>query len=199
MLIGKPYFVLSIVVRDLLEGLQYRARTPPAMAKTDDLELGTEPEAGSNKKKLIIIAGAAALLLILGGVAAWLLLGGEDEPAPAEQVEQQAPPAEQGEVAYQDLGPVFVVSLTGNVRMLQVGLQVRMRYPALGEFLKHNDPALRHAILNLLGTQDAEALKTREGKEQLREALKAAINGLVQKYRGPGEIEEVLYSSFVMQ
>jgi len=92
-----------------------------------------------------------------------------------------------------------VVNLPGSPRLLQVGLQVRIRYPELGEFLTHNDPALRNGVLNLLSGQDGQALKTREGKEQLRTALKTEINALVHRYKGPGEIDEVLYSSFVMQ
>jgi len=168
--------------------------------KDDDLELGDD--AGTSKKKLIIIIAIAAVLLIGGGVAAWLLLsGGDEEESESEEtaVEEQAPAAPKGDVTYHDLAPVFVANMVGKPRMLQLGLQVRMYYPQLADFLKHNDPALRHAILNLMSAQDGQTLKTREGKDQLRRQIKEEINALIGKYNGPGEVDEVLFSSFVMQ
>lgn len=165
----------------------------------DDLDLDIE-QAGAPKKKLIIIIAAAAVLLIGIGVAGWLLLSGDEdeaaEDAVAEQLEEQV---ERGPVAYHDMSPVFIASLPGKPSMLQVGLQVRIYDPELTQFLSYNDPALRHAILNLLGAQDGKILQTREGKEALRGALKEEINALIKKYQGSGEVDEVLFSSFVMQ
>ncbi len=173
------------------------------MAEEDDLDLNVEEEGGS-KKKLIIIIAIAAVLLIGGGVAAWLLLSADEPEADAESTgdknqQEEAAKAEKGPVAYHSLAPVFVANLTGKPRMLQVGLQVRIAYPELSGFLKHNAPALRHGILNLLSAQDGQTLKTLEAKEKLRREIKDEINKLIQKYAGPGEVDEVLFSSFVMQ
>lgn len=174
------------------------------MAEEDDLDIGVEEE-GKSKKKLIIIIGIVAVLLIGGGVAAWLLLSGDDEEenpqeaAAQQETQREEDQAEKGDVAYHDMSPVFVAHMSGKPRMLQVGLQVRYEFPELGDFLKHNDPALRHAILNLLSAQTGEILKDRGGKDKLRDQIKEEINKLISRYKGPGEIEEVLYSSFVMQ
>jgi flagellar FliL protein len=97
------------------------------------------------------------------------------------------------------MAPVFVANLQGNPRMLQVGLEVRVHDPATGEFLARHDPALRHGILDLLSVQEGQALKAREGKEDLRTAIKDRINGLIEQYKGPGKVDDVLFSSFVMQ
>ncbi len=171
------------------------------MAEEDDLELGEEQ--GASKKKLIIIGGGALLLLIIIGVVAWFLLSGDEEEAAegegAAQQEEQVVVVDKGPVSYHDMSPVFVANLPGKPAMLQVGLQVRVYYPGLAEFLKHNDPAMRHAILDLFSAQDGKALQTREGKEALRGAIKAKLNELIEKYKGPGEVDEVLFSSFVMQ
>jgi flagellar FliL protein len=156
-----------------------------------------------DQKKLIIIVGAAVLLLVIGGgVAAWLLLGGHTASQGKEgpvSAPMEAVRAEKGPVTYQPLTPVFVVSLPGHPRLLQVGLVVRFYDPKLGEFLQHNDPALRNGVLDLLSGQDGQALKTRTGKEKLRAALKKEINELIRRYNGPGEIDQVYYSSFVTQ
>lgn len=172
------------------------------MAEEDDLDLDVEGEGTSKKKLIIIVAGAAALLILLG-VAAWLLLGGEDEESDPEQAgeaqQEEAVQALKGEMSYHDLSPVFVANLAGNPRMLQVGLQLRIAYPELKGFIDHNAPALRHTIIDLLSAQDGQALRTREAKDKLREEIKAEINNLIKKYQGPGEVDEVLFSSFVMQ
>lgn len=167
--------------------------------KEDDLELGTPPAA--SKKKLIIILVVALLLLVGGGLAAWLLLSGETPETEGSEQEKSDIPSlsAQKDINYQELTPVFVANLSGHPRLLQVGLVLSFRYPGLVDFLKHNDPALRNGVLNLLSGQEGQALKSREGKEQLRLALKAEINKVIQRYRGPGEIDEVFYSSFIMQ
>lgn len=177
-----------------------------ANEKDDDLDLGVE-EGGGSKKKLIIIIAIAAVLLIGGGAAAWFFLSGDDEAAEEQtteegasaEEEEAAPAAEKGEISYHDMSPVFVANMIGKPRMLQLGLQVRIYYPALADFLKHNDPALRHIILNIMSAQTGEELKSREGKDKLRERIKEEINKLISKYKGPGEVDEVLFSSFVMQ
>jgi flagellar protein FliL len=169
--------------------------------KEDDLELGVSG-AGAAKKKLIIIGAVVLVLLIGAGVAAWLLLGGHKDEGGKEQsgaAHAEAVHVDKGAVTYQPLTSVFVVNLPGHPRLLQVGLVVRFYYPKLGEFLQHNDPALRNGVLNLLSGQDGQALSTRQGKEKLRAALKKEINQLIHRYHGPGEIDQVYYSSFVTQ
>ena len=175
------------------------------MAEEDDLDLDVE-EGGGGKKKLFIIIGIVAVLLIGGGVAAFFLMGGEDEEQTTEEQagageseEESGEPAVKGEFSYVDMSPVFVANLSGKPRMLQVGLQLRVEYPELPAFLEHNAPAIRHSILNLLSTQDGQALKTREAKETLRDEIKEEINKLIDKYKGPGKVDEVLFSSFVTQ
>ena len=60
------------------------------------------------------------------------------------------------------------------------------------------DP-LAQKCLDLLGAQDGKTLASREGKEALRSAIKDKINELIVKYKGTGEVDAVLFSSFVMQ
>ncbi len=164
----------------------------------DDLDLGIEKGAGS-KKKLIIVVAAVVLLLVAGG-AGWFLFGGSsegDQPqeAAAEEPVEESPPI------YHSLAPVFVVNLPpgGRAKMLQVGVDVMARKPELIEFLKHNDPMIRNNLLSLFGTQEGDALRSREGKEQLQKAVLEALNGIVEKQAGPGRVEAVYFTSFVMQ
>lgn len=169
------------------------------MSKKDDLDLGSQPVA-SSKKKLLILIAIVAVVLIAGGVAAWLLLGGKEEAGdkPPEHAEEAAAHGEES-VSYHALDPVFVASLPGKPRMLQVGIRLRLLSPEPLEFLERNAPMVRASVLSLLGAQDGQALKTREAKEKLRGELKDEINQLIRQYRGRGSVDEVFFSSFVMQ
>jgi flagellar FliL protein len=83
--------------------------------------------------------------------------------------------------------------------MMQIGVDVMVRSPELMEFVKTNDPMIRHQLLNLFSTQDASKLRKRSGKEKLQEEVKSAIQKIVTDQGGPGEIEAVYFTSFVMQ
>lgn len=178
----------------------------------EDLDLGEEKQGGS-KKKLIIIGGAALLVVILAGGGAWWFLSGDDAATPesaqsdeagGEQKDakkEDASAKEKGPALYLSLDPVFVVNLppgTG-AKMMQVGVDVMVRDPKLVEFIQTNDPMIRNQLLNLFSTQDAGKLGKRSGKEKLQDETKAAIQKIVKEQGGPGEIEAVYFTSFVMQ
>ncbi len=166
-----------------------------AEQQDEDLDLGAENGGGSKKKLMIIIAGVV-LLLLVGGGAAFFLLGGDEESAEKEEVVEEQLPA-----IYHPLDPVFVVNLPpgGKARMLQLGVQVMARDPAVIDFIKGNDPMLRHNLLSLFGNQQDAALRDRKGKEKLQSEVFAAINQILKDQKGPGEIEAVFFTSFVMQ
>ncbi len=174
----------------------------------EDLDLGEEKEGGS-KKKLIIIGGAALLVVILAGAGAWWFLSGDDGSAPeAAQTEETDDTSKEVESAkakgpamYLSLSPVFVVNLPpdSGARMMQVGVDVMVRNQELLNFIKTNDPMIRNQLLNLFSTQDANKLRKRSGKEKLQEETKEAIQKIVKDQGGPGEIEAVYFTSFVMQ
>ncbi len=174
----------------------------------EDLDLGEEKEGGS-KKKLIIIGGAALLVLVLGGGGAWFFLSGDDGSAPetaqTEEADGDDKKAEiakaKGPATYISLTPVFVVNLPPDTgaKMMQVGVDVMVRNPELLEFIKANDPMIRHQLLNLFSTQDAGKLRNRAGKEKLQSEAKDTIQKIVTDQGGPGEIEAVYFTSFVMQ
>ncbi|MCP4089724.1 MAG: flagellar biosynthesis protein FliL [Gammaproteobacteria bacterium] len=178
----------------------------------EDLDLGEEQQGGS-KKKLIIIAGAAVLVLLLGGGAAWFFMSGDEEAAPESAETEQADGdekdtdadkdggKEQGPALYRSLDPVFVVNLPpdSGAKMMQIGVNLMMRSPKLLEFVKLNDPMIRHQLLNLFSVQDAKALRKRSGKEKLQGEALEAIQKIVKEQGGPGKVEAVYFTSFVMQ
>lgn len=165
-----------------------------AAQQDEDLDLGAENGSGS-KKKLIIIIGGIVLLLVVGLGLGLLFLGGDEEGAEGEVVEAPLP------AIYHPLDPVFVVNLPpgGRAKMLQVGVQVMARDPALVEFITHNDPMLRHNLLSLFGSKKDSVLRDRKGKEKLQQEVFDTINTILTEQGGPGQIEAVFFTSFVMQ
>ncbi len=173
----------------------------------EDLDLGEEKEGGS-KKKLIIIGGAVLLVLILAGGGAWFFLSGDDAaPATAETEATEGDSnkadkeTEKGPAMYYSLKPLFVVNLPQDqsAKMMQIGVDLMVRSPELLEFIQTNDPMIRHQLLNLFSTQDASSLRKRSGKEKLQGEVKATIQKIVTDQGGPGEVEAVYFTSFVMQ
>jgi flagellar FliL protein len=164
----------------------------------EDLDLGAGKQA-KPWKKIIIIALAVLLLLGLGGGLTWFLVSPGDETAATEEgqaaEEEPKPPA-----IYHALDH-FVVNLPPGERakLLQVEMEVMVRSPELVEFLKHNDPMIRHKLLELLGTRKGSELRDRAGKEKLQADALAAIQGIVTELGGPGEVEAVYFTNFVMQ
>ena len=175
----------------------------------DDLDLGTEKTPRPWKKILIIVVGVL-LLLGAGGGATYFLLGpseeagkkgeeqaGADVAGEPEEVVQE----EKGPAVYHSLAPVFVVNLpsNGRARLLQVGVEVMTRSADLVEFLKHNDPMVRHNLLKLFGSRRVSDLSDRAGKEKLQADVLAELQRIIEELSGPGEVEAVYFSSFVMQ
>jgi len=165
--------------------------------KAEDLDLGEEKP---RKSKLFIIIGLSVLLLIGGGAVAYFLLSGGDEPAASADSEAVADTrAEQGPVQYLALDPPFVVTLPGRPSLLQVGVSVRFANGELAQFITHNDPMLRHNLLNLLSAVDANALKARTAKESLQKQMLDELNRILKELQAPAQVDALYFTSFVMQ
>ena len=67
------------------------------------------------------------------------------------------------------------------------------------EILKKNEPMIRNNLLMLIGAQDSNVLNTREGKEALQKAMLDDVMVVIKKMAGKGQVEEVFFTSFVMQ
>jgi flagellar FliL protein len=165
------------------------------------LDLGIENEKGS-KKKLIILIVAGVLMLLVGGLGiGWFLLGDEEGEIAGASADGEQPVEEKRPAIYQSLDPLFVVNLPpgGELKLLQVGLQVMARDPELLEFIEHNDPMIRNSLLNLFSAQEGKLLKSREEKEKLQAEVLKVLNQLTRDQGGTGEVEAVYFTSFVMQ
>lgn len=174
------------------------------MAQEQDLQLNPTPEENSGgKKKLIIIVVAVLLVVGIAVGVTIMLMGGESSPAAEESATQEdaSATAGKGMPMYFRLKPEFIVNYQVGTRQrfLQVYMEVMTRDPAMMEELETHSPMLRNAIIQIMGEQDFEELRTNEGRIKLRDLLTAEVKRLMQQETGKETIEQVLFTNYVMQ
>jgi len=127
-----------------------------------------------------------------------LTLKPEPKPAAAEHKPEGGPskPAQ-----YFSFDPPLVVNFddTQAVRFLQLQIDVMARDEKVIESVKQNSPAIRNNLLMLMNNRDYKTLMTREGKEALRQECLKEVQRILQKETGAPGIEDLYFSSFVVQ
>jgi flagellar FliL protein len=84
--------------------------------------------------------------------------------------------------------------------MVQLSLGVSTFYDErVVEAVKTHEMAVRSAILLVLAEQDAIALSSPQGKEQLKSKLRLAVNDVLKKKEGFGGIDDVYFTTLVIQ
>ena len=137
--------------------------------------------------------------LALGAAAAgvyFLMPPAADAPGRTSRVVPKAP------AVYIKFDPPMVVNFEakGMTRYLQVGIEIMTRDPVTADMIQLHEPRLRNDLLMLLGGQEYATLSTREGKDQLRqEALEAVHEVIVSEGGDPAKVEQLFFTSFVMQ
>jgi flagellar FliL protein len=103
---------------------------------------------------------------------------------------------------YVKLDPPFVVNFEakGIMRFLQIAVEVMTRDNATVDLLRQHDPLIRNNLLMLFSNQDFQKINSVEGREALRvEALKAIGEALKSEGGKPKDVEQLYFTSFVMQ
>lgn len=101
---------------------------------------------------------------------------------------------------YYAIDPPLVVNFEDGsvVRFLQITMEVMAHDPKTIESVTKNIPLIRNNLLLLMSNRDYQSMMSREGKEKLRqEALEEIRN--VQKKQGGGDVDDLLFTSFVVQ
>ena len=101
---------------------------------------------------------------------------------------------------YYVLEQPFTSNLRDTDGFLQLGLGVSTFYDEkVVEHLKDTEMPVRSAVLQVLAQQDAEQLNSPQGKARLRKALKDSINNVLHQREGFGGIDDVYFTSFIIQ
>jgi flagellar FliL protein len=172
-------------------------------------ESGEEGEAGGESgskkggsKKTLIMAVVG--LLAIGGGGAYFFMGSGDNNATVadgEELEEEAEEEAKSTPYYFSLDPAFVVNFVGKgqARFLQVNIDGITRDSLLKEDITTHLPHIRNNILMLLSNKTYDELMTGEGKEKLRKDVLKEVNNILSDETGNEGIEDIFFTSFVMQ
>ncbi len=98
------------------------------------------------------------------------------------------------------IDPPLVVNFEDGsaVRFLQISMEVMAKDQKGIDSVQKNIPLIRNNLLLLMSNRDYQSLMSREGKEKLRQEALAEVRA-VQKKQGGDDIEDLLFTSFVVQ
>lgn len=173
-------------------------------------------EAPKKSKKLLIIIVAAVLVLVLAGGGAFMLLKKGDHPEDGDDATEETAKPKKKDKKSETAPPVFINLETFTVNLipetgdqyLQVVLALELEDATADAALKAQMPKVRNNIMLLLSSKKASELLPKEGKENLAEALKDEINGIIEppkknkkgeKISADGPVKSVLFTSFIIQ
>ena len=113
---------------------------------------------------------------------------------------EEAKPAAESLVEYVEIDTAFTSNLVDTGRYLQVRLSVSTTAgPAVVAAIAKHKPALVSAVLSVLGECSENDVADRAAKDKLRSRLLAAINETLAKKAVKPGIDEVFFTSLVVQ
>ena len=173
----------------------------------------------------IILFVVGGIVLIAVGLGVGFLIFGNSQPNPSEEIEsiierkmeeaeaakalednaskkkvsKETPEQENFVTIYYEFPGTFTTNLRGSRKMLQVGIGVSTQYDDTVMInVESHELALRSTILGVLSEFGEEDIQGTNGKAALASALKEGINNKLILLENFGGIEEVLFTSFVL-
>ncbi|WP_447977066.1 flagellar basal body-associated FliL family protein [Candidatus Nitrospira bockiana] len=177
------------------------------MAEATEEKVVVAPPAGLPIKLVIIIA-VVTLLLGLGAALVFVKLTGKEHVESSPKEAKAAAPEKHAEAttkvvgaagppgAIYDLDP-FIVNLADapESRYLKITVKLELDRPEVSGELAGRVPHVRDAVLILLTSKEASALRSPQGKFQLREEITERVNALLPK----GGVRSAYFTEFVVQ
>ena len=186
-----------------------------------------EQKAGGGLVKKLLIFGGGGLGMIAVGLGAGWLIFGSAQPDPSEEIEEiierklaeretaeaeadnstepqkqskDTPEEDVFETIYHEFAGTFTTNLDGSRKMLQLGIGVSTQYDdTVMMNVESHQLALRSVILGVISNFSEEDVKGSSGREMLAVSIRDAINGKLEALENFGGIEEVHFTSFVLQ
>lgn len=187
-------------------------------AESEELGDGEAAPPKKNKKLLVIIIAAVVLLVAIGGGVGYMLMhkntakhdgdqaeetadaesADGDKHAKKKKSEKEAPPV----YIAMDVFTVNLIPEQGD-QFLQLTASVQVADAHEGERLRLHMPKLRNKMMLLLSGHKASELISKEGKEKLAEDMRDQMNEVLNETataKMPEDpVEEVLFTSFIIQ
>lgn len=191
-------------------------------------EENNEPKKRGPMLRILAFA-LGGLLLIAAGLGGGYLLFGSSQPDPSEEIEsiiekkmdeaeaervaeeeiaadeaskvaKEAPEVEAFITTYFEFPGTFTTNLMNSRKFAQVGIGVSTQYDeSVMVNVESHQLALRSEILNAMSEFSEQDVQGKAGRVLLAGALRDSINAKLMLLEGFGGIEEVHFTSFVLQ
>jgi flagellar FliL protein len=191
-------------------------------------EENTEPKKRGPLLRILAFA-LGGLLLIAAGLGGGYLLFGSGQSDPSEEIEsiiekkmeqaeaekaaeedlaadeaskvaKEAPEVEAFVTTYFEFPGTFTTNLMNSRKFVQVGIGISTQYDeSVMVNVESHQLALRSEILNSMSEFSEQDVQGKAGRVLLAVALRDSINGKLMLLEGFGGIEEVHFTSFVLQ
>ena len=101
---------------------------------------------------------------------------------------------------YYAIDPPLVVNFEDGsvVRFLQITMEVMAHDQKAVDSVQKNIPLIRNNLLLLMSNRNYQSMMSREGKEKLRQEALTEIRAVQKKEGGP-DVDDLLFTSFVVQ
>ena len=173
----------------------------------------------------IILFAVGGIMLVVMGLGVGYFVFGSSQPDPSEEIEtiierkmeeaeaaksesdnaspkkvsKETPEQENFITIYYEFPGTFTTNLRGSRKMLQVGIGVSTQYDdTVMMNVEAHELALRSTVLGVLSEFGEEDVQGTNGKAALASALKEGINSKLILLENFGGVEEVLFTSFVL-
>lgn len=104
------------------------------------------------------------------------------------------------EITYYPITDAFTTNLADGSGFLQVGISLSTFYDGkVINNIKRQAVPIRSVVLMVLAEQDPALLSTSQGKQRLQRQLSAAINDVLREKEGFGGVDNVYFTSLVIQ
>lgn len=98
------------------------------------------------------------------------------------------------------LNPIIVNIMDGKyIRHMQVIIEIKLTDPSKSAKLDLHKGPVRHELILMLSSQDAAAISSAQGKEQLRKDALAAVQKVFQDLEGEPIIDALYFTNFIIQ
>ena len=188
----------------------------------EEVEEEKKSKGGLIKIILLVVGG---IMLVATGLGVGYFVFGSSQPDPSEEIEsiierkmeeaeaaksaadnaspqkvsKETPEQENFITIYYEFPGTFTTNLRGSRKMLQVGIGVSTQYDdTVMVNVEAHELALRSTVLGILSEFSEEDVQGTNGKAALASALKEGINSKLTLLENFGGVQEVLFTSFVL-
>jgi flagellar FliL protein len=181
------------------------------MAEADEAPAPPLPKSSPGVVTIAIVAFVMSLLAVIAGgyVNAKLhpipdLRMGKDglitAVVPGPSAGKEGAEGEGKNAVYYAIDPPLVVNFEDGsvVRFLQITMEIMAHDQKILDSVQRNLPMIRNNLLLLMSNRNYQSLMSREGKEKLRGEALAEVRAVQQK-QGGGDVDDLLFTSFVVQ